>query len=159
MPNYLTGAAKYVDGWLEEIVLYCYDEPDEEMQSIGFFYDDYVADAQHAIDLVKRGSTLVARFHGVDGVIPVEVITINGRETLEIVQRGQAKEYASLRNLPEPGTSKSNEWSQSFYDELMRLSQGSIEMLAASTLSFELYSENKDRDPVEFAREYHAHTH
>lgn len=159
MANYLTGAVVYRDGRLLELSMFCMDEPDEEMQEHGVLYDPYVDDAERVIEYLKTGDTLVASFGPHDERFPVEVVTVEGIETLEVVQQGQPAQYSTLRNLPEPGTSESNAWSQKFYDEFMRLTKGSVEMLTASHLSFDLYHANKDRDPAEFAREYHDHTH
>ena len=99
MANYLTGAATYQDGRLVELAIFCTDEPDEEMQAKGLLYWPHVSDAQGVIDQLHKGDTLVADFKGGE-VYAVEVVVVNGEETLEVVQQGQHADFASLRRLP-----------------------------------------------------------
>ena len=160
--NYLTGAASYEDDRLVELVMYCYDPPTPEMEAIGFMEQDYIASVDAVIANLKDGATLVARFvdreDGEQHAYPVEIVTVDGKETLEIVQVGQPEKHRSLRNLGEPGNAESNGWRQKFYDEFLRLTKGSVGMMEASYLAADMYDENPTKDPIELAREYYEHS-
>ncbi len=99
MSKYLTGEATYKDGRLLKLAIFCTDEPDEEMQTLGLLHWTYVESVDRVIEFLKEGDTLVASFQEGDDV-PVEVVTVDDVETLEVVQFGQNSERSSLRNLP-----------------------------------------------------------
>lgn len=152
MANYLTGEATYVDGWLEELAIWCMDEPDEEMKAMGVLYETYVETAGQVIQYLDAGSTLVASFRYGDP-IPVAVVVVDGRKTLEVVQMGQPAECSSLRNLQPVTTEAKNIWCTKFYQEFQRLSDEDAPMLAMSNLAYDSYAEHGHKDPAVAARE------
>jgi hypothetical protein len=114
MANYLTGEATDVDGWLTEMAICCIDEPDEEMQRLGIMHETYVDTAERVIESLDAGSTQVASFRHGDP-IPVAVVVVDGRKTLEVAQIGQPSERSSLRNLGPVTTEAMNTWYCKFF--------------------------------------------
>jgi hypothetical protein len=104
MANYQTAAALYEAGVLKELVLFCSDEPDEEMQAAGMLHWDFVAPVEQVVQIVKAGGRLSAWFkEGAESVsFPVEIVTLDGHETLEVANVGQPAEFRQLRNLSKP---------------------------------------------------------
>lgn len=102
MAKYLTGAVRFKDGEPNELAVYPM-EPDPELEALGHMQMDYIADAQEVVEDIKRGDAYFARFQGTGTLYQLEVVTRNGKETLEIVDAGQPLEFKTLRNLPEPG--------------------------------------------------------
>lgn len=159
MANYLTGAVRYKDGVLDELVVFCTDPLSPELEAVGYMEQDFIATAQGVIEDIKAGDKFFASFRGADKLYPVEIVSRDdGKETLEVVQQGQPEAYASLRRLPAPGTAESDAWAQKFYEEFMRLSQGSVGTLHAAHLAHDMYVEHGNRDPVEAAREIYDAT-
>jgi hypothetical protein len=152
MANYLTGEATYVDGWLDEMAICCIDEPDEEMTRLGILHETYVDTAERVIESLDAGSTLAASFRQGDP-IPVAVVVIAGRKTLEVVQMGQPAERRSLRNLPPVTTEAKNAWCQKFYDAFRALNDEAAAMLPMSNLAYDSYAEHGHKDPAAVARE------
>lgn len=152
MSKYLTGEATYVDGRLDELAICCIDEPNEEMQAMGLIHETYVDKVESVIEYLKAGSTLVALFRQ-GGEIPVEIVTIDGVETLEVVHVGQEAERSSLRKLPPVTTEAKNLWCQRFYDAFQALSDENADMLPMSNLAYDSYAAYGHKDPVAAARE------
>jgi hypothetical protein len=101
MSDYLTGEAMYENGKLVELSIFCLDEPSDDMKEAGCLYDTYGEYPEVVIEWLKRGHSLVAEFSR-ENRIPVEIVTVDGVETLEVVQQGQPSEFDSLRKLPSP---------------------------------------------------------
>ncbi|MDP2034179.1 MAG: hypothetical protein Q8K29_12275 [Polaromonas sp.] len=101
MSNYLTGEATFHNDKLVELSIFCLDEPSDDMKEAGCLYDAYGERPEVIIDWLKSGDTLVAAFTW-ENRVPVEIVIINGVETLEVVQQGQPAEFDSLRKLPSP---------------------------------------------------------
>lgn len=155
MANYLTGEATYVDGWLDEMAICCIDEPDEEMKRLGILHETYVDTAERVIESLDAGSTLVASFRHGDP-IPVAVVVIAGRKTLEVVQMGQPAERSSLRNLPPVTTEAKNTWCREFYEAFKALSDDAADMLRMSNLAYDSYADHGHKAPNIAAREVYA---
>lgn len=152
MANYLTGEATYVNGRLQELAIWCTDEPDEEMKAMGVLYETYVETAERVVEYLDAGSTLVASFRDGDP-IPVAVVVIDGQKTLEVVQIGQPAERNSLRKLGPVTTEAMNTWYCKFYDAYKARSDESADLLAMSNLAYDSYPEYGHKDPAVAARE------
>lgn len=82
--NYLTGAARFENGVLKDLVVYCIDPLTPELEAVGFMEEDYVASAEGVIGDIKAGAKFSARFDGSPQLYPLEVVTRDGKETLEV---------------------------------------------------------------------------
>jgi hypothetical protein len=102
MAEYLTGAVRFNGGELEEVVIYPI-EPDPELEALGHLQMDYIVDAHEVIKGIKKGDVYHASFSGTGKLYRLEIVSRDGKETLEIADVGQPQEFKTLRNLPEPG--------------------------------------------------------
>ncbi|UUZ68062.1 hypothetical protein LP416_27745 [Polaromonas sp. P2-4] len=103
MANYLTGAVRYKDGVLDELVVFCSDPLSPELEAVGYMEQDFIAPAQGVIEDIKAGDKFFASFRGAEKLYPIEIVSHDGKETLDVVQQGQPEAYSSLRRLPVPG--------------------------------------------------------
>jgi hypothetical protein len=102
MAKYFTGAVRFKDGEADELAIYPMD-PDPELEAMGGMQEDYIVDAAEVVAGIKNGDVYLASFRGATVMYPVEVVTRNGKETLEVADVGQPAGFKTLRNLPEPG--------------------------------------------------------
>jgi hypothetical protein len=151
--NYLTGSARFENGFLEELVIYCMDPLTPELEAVGFMEQSYEALASRVVEDIKRGDKFFARFDGSRELYPLEVVTRHGRETLEVKDVGQPAEFKSLHNLPTFTAPEKQEWVLVFYDTYKALTQEKLGYQILSYLSWGAYADHGHKDPAAAARD------
>ncbi|MGC1176343.1 hypothetical protein [Polaromonas sp.] len=101
--HYLTGAARFNDGFVDQLVVYCCDPLSPELEATGYMKHDYIVDAASVISDIKEGHKFAARFDGSPKLYLLEIVVREGRETLEVANVGQPAEFNALSKLPLPG--------------------------------------------------------
>lgn len=101
--HYLTGAARFKDGFVDELAVYPLLAESPELEAVGHMVQDYVESASTIISQIKEGYRFAAMFDGSDRQFLVEIVMREGRESLEVADVGQPAEFKTLRNLPLPG--------------------------------------------------------
>lgn len=95
MSEFTIHQANYKDGRLHEVLILCRDEPEPPM----FFYEETVQPLEYVLSYLKNGDTVWAQWEV--ECFPVEIVILpNGKESIEVMQRGQALGYKSLADLP-----------------------------------------------------------
>lgn len=151
--NYLTGSARFENGILEELVIYCIDPLTPELEAVGFMEQDYEAAASGIVEDIKKGANFFARFDGCKDLFPLEIVTRHGRETLEVKDVGQTTHFKSLHNLPTFTPPEKQAWVLVFYDEYKALTQEKLGYQVLSYVSWGAYADYGHKDPAAAARE------
>jgi hypothetical protein len=152
LSNYLTGAARFEAGFLEELVIYRLGPPDPELEAVGFMEESYEASASDVIDKIKHGDKVSARFDGSKELYPLEVVIRHGRETLEVRDIGQPAQFKSLHNLSAFTAPEKQAWVLVFYDAYKALTQDKLGYMVLSYVSWGAYADHGHGDPAAAAR-------
>ena len=151
--NYLTGAARFENGFLEELVVYCIDPLSPELEEVGYMEQNYEAAASGIVDDIKKGDRFFARFAGSPDLFPLEIVTRHGKETLEVRDIGQAPQFKSLHNLPAFTAPEKQAWVLVFYDAYKALTKEKLGYQVLSYVSWGAYADHGHKDPTLAARE------
>ncbi len=157
--NYVTGSARFENGVLEELVVYCIDPLPPELEDVGYMEQNYEAPAAGVIEDLKKGAKFFARFDGSRDLFPLEIVTRNDKETLEVRDIGQAAQFKSLHNLPTFTAPEKQAWVLVFYDTYKALTQEKLGYQVLSYVSWGAYADHGHKDPAAAAREvYDSHS-
>lgn len=151
--NYLTGSARFENGVLEELVVYCIDPLSPELEEVGYMEQNYEAAASGVVEDIKKGDKFFARFDGSRDLFPLEIVTRHGKETLEVRDIGQAAQFKSLHNLPPFTAPEKQAWVLVFYDAYKALTQEKLGYQVLSYVSWGAYADYGHKDPAAAAQE------
>lgn len=151
--NYLTGSARFENGFLEELVIYCIDPLTPELEEVGFMEQNYEAEASGIVEDIKKGDNFFARFDGCKDLLPLEVVIRHGRETLEVKDVGQPAHFKSLHNLPTFTAPEKQAWVLVFYDAYKGLIQDKLGYPVLGYIAWGAYADYGHMDPAAAARE------
>lgn len=92
---YTIHQAKFRDGRLSEVVIFCRDEPEPPM----FFFEETVMTVEEVIEYMLQGDLFYAQWG--ENCLNVEIIKLKtGEESIEVAPNGFGEEYSSLAKLP-----------------------------------------------------------